>query len=178
MITTRISLICIGRLLGTRLALVRVVRVLPKGQYDCGEDMSTNKDVFLLSLRYLLHEVVLVRKSSGAQADQAELILTSLKAQADRIDSLERELKKLIEAYEHGAARPLDRGGHNPRALAVAHNLTILPRPDDSIEVVIDGGKPFILPKRLAEMFLTIVSGDKDPAGADSAWHARYCRRR
>ena len=145
----------------------------PKGRGAAAKSMNTNRDVFLLSLRYLLHEIVLIRNSFGAQADRVELIRTSLIAQIDRIDALERELKKLIEAYLKGVEGlpPGDVDTLSP----VAHNLTIQPQYDDSLVVTIDAGKTFTLPQRLAQVFRYLASGDKDYSGNDSfvGWRSR-----
>lgn len=141
---------------------------------------STNvqREVSILPLRYLLHEIVLVRNSFDVQVDRVMIMKNSLDVQAKRIDSIERELKKVIEAYLNGVARPPELGGYNTQEFAmdpVAHNLIAQPRHDDSLEVTIDDGETFSVPRRLAQVFSLIVSGGKDPTGKDPlvGWRSR-----
>ena len=110
----------------------------------------------IASLRDLLHDVRLVRNA--------------LEAQVDRLDRLEYEIKALPSLSSAGA-QPYREWGSTP----VARNLMTEPQPDGSVRFAIDGGKSFLLPPRLAEVFQFLASGEKDRPDKDPlvGWRSR-----
>jgi len=111
---------------------------------------------FSLSIRDLLHEVRVVR--------------SGLEAQIERLDRMERDLSVLA------GTRPDPDGAHIVHFTSqVACNLLTRQNADGSVVVVIDGGAPFSLGPRLAEVFEFIATAEKDRDGNDAlvGWRSR-----
>jgi hypothetical protein len=111
---------------------------------------------FPLSIRDLLHEVRIVR--------------SGLEAQIERLDRMERDLAVLAGTH------PDQIGTHIVHVPGqVAYNMDTRQNADGSVVVAIDGGTPFSLGPRLAEVFQFIATAEKDRDGQDAlvGWRTR-----
>jgi hypothetical protein len=100
-------------------------------------------------------------------------VVGALERLIDRIEQLEQEINSLQSAC---ATRTVDGncripGGAEPTVYAIdVHKLS-----NGSVEVALDGGRKFKLPPQLAEVFLFIASGGKNPDHHDPlvGWRTR-----
>ncbi len=101
---------------------------------------------------------------------ELRIIEGALDSLLDRIDRLKRKLLVIMPDPGPDTKNP-EEVDMDP----VAYNLDIRRRPNGSIQFVIDSGKPFSLPPRLAEVLQYLAAGAKDSSGQDAlvGWRSR-----
>ncbi len=100
-------------------------------------------------------------------------MIGTLERLIDRIEQLEQEIDSFRAAC---ASRTLDGyRGIPPGAEPIVHAIDIHKLSNGSVEVALDGGRRFKLPPQLAEVFLFIASGRKNPDHQDPlvGWRTR-----
>ena len=130
------------------------------------------------ALRYVMHNLVLLRNSLDAQSDRVESLRKTLDTQTAQLDAVERELKKILKAGQKpvpGSPVPRDHGAPVLAPGLVADTLMTQPGHGNSLQVAINGGKTFTLPARLAQVFSLIASGEKGRNAQDEliGWRSR-----
>jgi hypothetical protein len=96
----------------------------------------------------------------------------ALERAVERIQQLEREISSFQSAC---GSRTLDGNCGISLTEPTVHAMDVRRLSNGSIEIALDGGRKFKLPPQLAEVFLYIASGEKNPGPDDPlvGWRTR-----